>query len=358
MKKLIIVFLGCAITLKFFGCMDDEDTKLGYQGYQPVQENDGWVISSPEAENMDPTFIESAYRLIYDENRFVMSRSLIILRNGKLVAEAYPHAEADKWQIQNIQSCTKSFTSILTGIALEKGLIDSVTQKIAEILPDEFGRHTDKSDITIQDALTMRTGIAFNDDDHTLDLYQTSDNSVDFVLGLEKDYPAGTVFHYNDGAPHLVSAAIQQRYGQPLASFADEYLFKPLQITDWKWESAKDGRSFGAVSLFLKPRDIAKFGQLLLNNGSWKGTNIVHNSWITLATAPYVTTERPGSSYGYYFWIYPAYPAYAAVGHGGQYVFVAPLQNLVIIYTAWPYTSGELFDNFFELADLITASCY
>jgi CubicO group peptidase (beta-lactamase class C family) len=338
--------------------MEDEDVKLGYRGYQPVQENDGWMISSPEKENMEAGLIESAFRLVYDEKRFVMARSLLVLRNGKLVAEVYPHSEADRWQIQNIQSCTKSFTSILVGIALEKGSIDSVTQKIAEILPDEFNRHPDKNDITIHDALTMRTGIAFNDEDHTLDLYQTPDNSVDFVLDLEKIYPAGTVFHYNDGAPHLISGAIQQRYGQPLSSFAAEYLFKPLQIIDWKWESTKDGRSFGAVSLFLKPRDLAKFGQLLLDNGKWKGLQVVDSSWIALATKPYVTTERPGASYGYYFWIYPAYPAYSALGHGGQHILVNPMQNLVIVYTAWPYTSGELFDNFFELADLITTSCH
>ena len=358
MKRFSVAFLGFAAVIQFIGCMEDEDIKLGYQGYKPIQENDGWVISSPEDENMDPSLIEFAYKLIYSEDRFVMARSLLILRNGKLVAEAYPHDEADRWQIQNIQSCTKSFTSILTGIALEKKLIDSVTQKMAEILPEEFNRHPDKSDITIDYALTMRTGIDFDDNDNTLDLYQTTGNSVDFILGLGKDYPAGIVFHYNDGVPHLVSAAIQQRYGQPLASFADEYLFKPLQIVDWKWENAKDGRTFGAFSLFLKPRDIAKFGQLLLNNGRWNGEQIVDSSWIAQATKPLVSTERPGSSYGYYFWVYPAYPAYAALGHGGQEIFVDSMQNLVIIYTAWPYTSGELFDNFFELADLITRSCH
>jgi CubicO group peptidase (beta-lactamase class C family) len=358
MNRLKIVVLGCVLAVQFFRCLGDENVKSEYLGYQPVQGNDGWVISSPENEDMDATLVESAFRLVYDEERFIMAKSLLVLRNGQLVAEAYPHDEADRGQIQNIQSCTKSYTSILTGIAFSKGLLDSLTQPLASILPEEFGRHPDKGDITIQDALTMRTGIAFNNDDHTQDLYSTSGNSVDYILGLEKKYPAGTVFHYNDGAPHLISAAIQQRYQQSLASFAAEYLFKPLQITEWKWEAAKDGRSFGAMSLYLKPRDLAKFGQLLLNNGQWNGTQVVDSSWIVTATQPLVTTESPGASYGYYFWVYPAYPAYAAVGHGGQFILVAPLPHLVIIYTAWPYTSGELFDNFFELADLIIRSCH
>lgn len=357
MTRLRIAALGCMVAVQFFGCMGDENVKLEYRGYAPLQVNDGWVISTPQNEKMEAALVEAAFRLVYDEERFVMSRSLLVSRNGKLVAEAYPHDEADKWQIQNIQSCTKSFTSILTGIALQRGLIDSLNQPLADILQEEFSRHQDKTDISIHDALTMRTGIAFNDGEHTLDLYQESGNSAEYVLRLKKDYPAGIVFHYNDGAPHLVSGAIQKRYGKPLAQFADEYLFKQLQIGDWKWESAKDGRSFGAFSLFLKPRDVAKVGQLLINYGKWNGVQVVDSSWIALATKAHVTSGIPGASYGYYFWIYPAYPAYAAIGHGGQYIFVAPVHRIVIVYTAWPYTSGELFDNFLEIADLITRSC-
>ena len=107
----------------------------------------------------------------------------------------------------------------------------------------------------------------------------------------------------------------------------------------------------------MKPRDIAKFGQLLLQNGKWRDKQIVDSTWIAEATKPIVTMHSPGSSYGYYFWIFPAYGGYAAVGHGGQFLFVVPSKKLVVIYTAWPYTSGDMFDNFNELADLIIKSC-
>jgi CubicO group peptidase (beta-lactamase class C family) len=122
--------------------------------------------------------------------------------------------------------------------------------------------------------------------------------------------------------------------GRSLSSFADEFLFKPLGITEWKWESANDGITFGAFSLFMKPRDLAKFGQLLLQNGKWGNQQIVDSTWITEATKPVVTTDGPGSSYGYYFWVYPAYEGYAAAGHGGQFIFVVPSKELVVIYTA------------------------
>lgn len=348
-------FLSLSVLL--CSCLNESDIKLEYNGFQPVQANDGWIISSPANENMDVSLLDRAYKLLYDDDRFIMARSLLVIRNGKLLAEAYPHDIKDRNQIQNLQSCAKSFTSILTGIALNKGILDSVSQKLSEIYPANFDAYPDKKDIKIEDALTMRTGIDYNNSDNSLDLYQKSGSSVEFILNLPKNYPPGVVFNYSDGAPHLISAAIQIRYGKPLSSFAGQYLFTPLQIIDWKWEAAKDGVTFGAFSLFLKPRDAAKFGQLLLNNGWWNGQQIVDSSWIAKATQPLANAGRDGASYGYYFWVYPAYPAFSALGHGGQNIFVVPSKNLVIVYTAWPYTSDEMFDNFAELADLVVKSC-
>jgi CubicO group peptidase (beta-lactamase class C family) len=260
-------------------------------------------------------------------------------------------------KIENIQSCTKSFTSILTGIALDKHYLDSPDQTFNSIFSENFANYPEKKNITIANALTMKTGIGFENGDHTEVLYRTEGSSFDYILSLPVNYDPGVVFHYNDGAPHLVSAAIEKKCGKSLADFADEVLFKPLGITDWKWESAKDGTTFGAFSLFMKPRDLAKFGQLLLQNGKWGNLQIVNSTWIAKATQPLVTTEGPGPSYGYYFWVYPAYEGFAAVGHGGQFIFVVPIKKLVAIYTAWPYTSSDFFDNFGELADLILKSC-
>lgn len=128
-------------------------------------------------------------------------------------------------------------------------------------------------------------------------------------------------------------------------------------IGSWSQLPVKDGVTFGAFSLYLKPKDGARFGQLLLNNGKWNGQQLGDSSWIAKATLPLVTSDSYGASYGYYFWVYPAYPAYAAIGLGGQRIFVMPSKNLVIVYTAWLYTSGEMFDDFKELSDLIVKSC-
>ncbi len=352
-----ILFILLPLLALLSGCMGDDDVKHPYAGYTPVDNGDDWVLSTPEAESMLPSYVESAYQLMADDERFIMARSLLVFRNGRLVAEAYPRDPEDMNRIENIQSATKSFTSICAGIALQQGLFSSVREPLKDILPDEFTHFPTMADIRLEDALTMRTGIDFDNGSNTVDLYLDEGNSVEYVLGLEKLYPAGTVFHYHDGAPQLVSAAIEQRSGMTLENFAAENLFAPLGITEWKWERAKDGRTFGAFSLFLKPRDCGKFGQLLLDGGRWKGARVVDNSWIAKATSSLVTSEASGAQYGYYFWVYPASDAFAAEGHGGQFIYVVPAKQLVIVYTAWPYTDGDLWDNFFEIADLLQAAC-
>jgi CubicO group peptidase (beta-lactamase class C family) len=355
--KIFIVILIVILSLCQSGCIKDEPVKNIYNGYQPTSIGDDWQLSTPSVENMDEGYLNTVFQLVHSNDRFIMARSLLILRNGKLVAESYPHDPDDVNRIENIQSCTKSFTSILTGIALTKGFLDSLNQTFNAIYPDYFINHQDKKNITIENALTMKTGINFIDGDNTRPLYETDGSSIDYILSLPKNYEPGIVYHYNDGSPQLISAAIQERYGKPLSVFANDFLFKPLGITDWKWEAANDGITFGAVSIFMKPRDIAKFGQLLLQNGKWGNEQIVDSNWIAEATKSIVTMHSPGTCYGYYFWIYPAYGGYAAVGHGGQFIFVVPSKKLVVVYTAWPYTSGDMFDNFNELADLIIKSC-
>lgn len=352
-KYLLVLGVGSVIS----SCLKDENFKLAYEGFAPVQRTDSWKISTPEAENMNRQRLEQAYRLLYDDKRFTMARSLLVLRHGKLVAEAYPEDKTDIDRLANIQSMTKSFTSILTGIALEKGLLDSLNQPLYSIYPEHFEGQPEKAGITLRHALTMTTGIDFDNSSNTQDLYETKGSSVELVLGLPQKYEPGLVFNYHDGAPQLVSAAVQKRYGKPFSEFARQNLFEPLGIHDFLWERAHDGNTFGAFSLYLKPRDAARFGQLLLQNGKWDGKQLVDSSWIAEATSVQVNSGVLGTPYGYYFWIYPAYGAFGADGHGGQRILVVPQKQLVIAYTAWGYTNESLWDNFNEVVDLILAGC-
>lgn len=351
----IILLAGISIFLS--SCLKDEPFKTDFQSFEPSSVNDGWELSTPENEKIDRIKLEQAYKLVYSDNRYLRAQSLLVFRNGKLVAEAYPDNSKDIDAIYNIQSCTKSFTSILTGIAVQDGKISSLDEKLYTIYPECFDSNVHKQSISIKDALTMQTGLEFDNDSHTLELYETASGSAEYVLAQKRFYASGTVMNYNDGAPHLVSKAIEKKTGKSLSDYAGKKLFTPLGITNWKWEQAKDGTTFGAFSLFLKPRDFGKIGQLLLQNGRWNNQPIIDSTYLAEATSTKVFANYNSDPYGYYFWIFPGIKGYAARGHGGQFLLLVPEKKLVVVYTAWPYTSGDFFDNDSELMKLIVDSC-
>jgi len=356
-SKLHILCPIALVTILFSSCLKDEAFKKEFTGFGPVQNNDDTAISDPETENMDSEMLSKAFELVHSDERFLMARSLLVYRNGKLVAETYPDNTDDINTIGNIQSCTKSITSLLTGIAVKKGAITSIDERLHSVYPQYFDADTRKQSITIKDALLMQTGLEFNNDKHTLELYQTEDNSAQFVLSQDYQYAPGTVMNYNDGAPQLISKLIEHKTGMVLSEFANQNLFEPLGITDWKWEPANDGSSFGAFSLYLKPRDFGKIGNLLLQNGKVNGTAIIDSSYLAEATKTQISANFNSEPYGYYFWILPALNAYYASGHGGQFLLVVPEKNLTAVYTAWPYTSHRFFDQANDLMSLIVQSC-
>jgi len=338
-------------------CLKDEQFNLSYEGYSPQTINDDWQVSTPEAENMDRAFLNAAYKLIYQDDRFVMARSLLVFRNGKLVAEAYPNDPNDISEYANIQSCTKSITSLLTGVVIYNNQLSSLDELLYDIYPEYFDSDHDKRSITIEDALTMQTGLEFDNGSHTLELFQTEENSIEYILSQERLYPSGTVMNYNDGAPHLISKVIEKKTGQKMSEYAREKVFAPLNITEWLWESSKDHTTYGAFSLYLKPRDFGKIGQLLLQNGEWNNQTIIDRTYLAEATQTKVSANFNSEPYGYYFWILPAFNGYCALGHGGQFLLIVPDKKLVVVYTAWPYTSGKFFDERNELMSLVINSC-
>jgi len=339
-------------------CLKDDPVKLEYKGFEPINLADDWQISSPEAEHIDRNKLEQAFELVYNENRYVMAKSLLIFRNGKLVAEAYPNDTKDIGKYNNIQSCTKSVTAMLVGVAIQQNLLTSIeVVKLYDIFPDLFDDDLVKRQITISDALTMRSGIDFRNNKHTQKLYGIRKNSTEYVLSLDRKSTPGTSVQYSDGDPHLISKVIEMKSGKSLADFANEYVFQKLGITNWQWEAAKDGTTFGAFSLYVTARDLGKIGQLLLQNGVWENEQIVDTAYLKSAVSKHVSIDLNNEPYGYYFWIYPEWNAYAALGHGGQFLFVAPDKNLVVVYTAWPYTAYDLWDDSKALMSLILDSC-
>ena len=209
----------------------------------------------------------------------------------------------------------------------------------------------------MRQALLMQTGLEFDNSTHTQSLYETTGSSIAYVLQRPLQYPPGVVTHYNDGAPHLVSAALAVQTGLSLEAYAQQRLWAPLGIQKGHWEAAQDGTTFGAFSLYLTSRDLGKLGQLLLQGGIWEGQRLIDSAYLAEATQLQTAANFHGEPYGYYFWILPAIRGYCASGHGGQFLLVVPERQLVAVYTAAPYTDRSLWDEREELFTLLVKSC-
>lgn len=348
MKKIFIfTFIG---GMFLTSCLKDKSIKSEYTGFAPIQLNDGWELSTPENELIDRAILEEAYRRVYSETRYAMANSLLVIRNGKLIAEAYPKDPGDISRLHNLQSITKSFTSMLTGIAINEGLIGNLNDPVYQYLPESFDDELQKRKITLRNCLTMMGGLDFDNSEQTKELLFCDGSSTQFVLSLPMINDTGVLFHYNDGLPHLVGAVIAKQSGGSLEVFAHEHLFKPIGISQYKWEKANDGLNFGAVSLYLTPRNLAKAGRLLVRQGNWDGVQVIDSAWIRQITSLQSGSDMP---YGYYFWLYPALEGYMMYGHGGQILYVCPSKDLVVVYTAYPYTNEIMWDEPVQLAEII-----
>ncbi|MFQ5825371.1 MAG: serine hydrolase domain-containing protein [bacterium] len=346
MKAISAIIVNFLFACIFSTCITDPDIKLKSEGYMPEQLDDGWEISTPQAEGFDLNKINRIYADLFSESIYPTARSLLIVRNGKLVAEAYCKDKADRDNFQALQSATKSITSMTMGIAVDRGLIDSLNMTVFDFIPEYFDDDMRKRSITLYHALTMQTGLAFVNDDHTNEFFNYSGSSVEYVLGKNLRFAPGSSFYYNDGDPQLISAIIQKVAGMTMEQFADENLFHPLGIHNYQWEHHSDGITFGAIGLWLTPRDMAKLGKLMVQNGTWNNEPIISNEWIEESTRIHANTN-----YGYYWWNYEGGTTFLAVGRGEQIIYVNQEKNLVVVLTTDSFSDERLSPGIRSLID-------
>jgi CubicO group peptidase (beta-lactamase class C family) len=144
-------------------------------------------------------------------------------------------------------------------------------------------------------------------------------------------FEPGSEFYYTDGNPQLVVGAIEAASGTSAVSFAEDRLFAPLGIVTWRWERHADGLPFGAVGLWLRPRDMAKVGQLALQKGMWNERQVVPAAWVEESTRVHANGD-----YGYYWWVHQEGLLYSAKGDGEQMILVAPTLDMVVVLTGDP----------------------
>ncbi|MHA1995123.1 MAG: serine hydrolase [Candidatus Hodarchaeales archaeon] len=315
---------------------------------------DYWPTSTPEDQNLNSSLLDQIY--------FPELHSLLVLRNGKLVHEKYYTGGRYQFTSKSkhaLFSVTKSFTSTLIGIALDKGFISNINQKVLDFFPEKTfcNMNSLKEAITIEHLLTMTTGLDWYDKVDYLPLARSLD-MVQFTLDRPMRSEPGSEVNYNSGASHLLAVILQKVSGLPIMEFALKYLFEPLAIekSDISWMANSLGQVLGGNGLYLTPRNMAKLGQLYLNNGSWNGQDIVSTNWITVSTSNHgVFRHHPYSitapmQYGYHWWPYESmcYNGYYAQGSDGQFIFVIPRYNLVIVCT-----SGVWWRDAYFFADKI-----
>ena len=283
--------------------------------------------------------------------------SLIVSQRETIRFEAYfqgydDTAQATSWSV------AKSFVSALIGIAVNEGLIDSVDDPISDYVPRLTG--SGYEGVPIVDVLTMSSGVAFNED------YDDPDADVnmifvqmmgfqrpidDYIASLERAREPGVFNEYVSSDTHALAMLLEAVTGTPLAELAQAELWEPLGMeSDAFWSTDRHGQAIGFCCLNAVPRDYLRFGTLYANEGQREGQQIVPRQWVIDSVNPTAPHLQPGDNpdsswtlgYGYKWWI-PEEPRgdFLAIGVWGQYIYVDPTRDVVIVKTSTDYFFDE-----------------
>lgn len=293
---------------------------------------DGWVVSSPEAEGMDAAVLEQARTYAFTEGK--NTQGVVVVRHGRIVAEWYAEgASAESYGAS--WSMAKSVTSALVGIALDEGLIPSLDVAISDYIPTWAG--TEHAAITLRDVLEMSSGLEWDENygigSDVFDMVITMGSALDIVVARPVAATPGTVFNYSSGDTMLLSEVLAEATGMSAGEYAQRKLFGPLGLENVEWWRDVAGRTLTYCCLDMRSRDFARFGELYLRGGAFRGRQIVPAAWVDASWTPSPSYE----GYGYQWWLVgrtdPGIPedTVAAIGHDGQYIYIVPSLDLVVV---------------------------
>ena len=340
MLGLAAVFLTAAVLLASCGVPQSELEKVDYT----PSEGTDWQVSTPQEQGINPMLVAQLY---YDAQSVETITSLLVIKNGKLIAEGYFHdGSADK--LNRMQSATKSITSALAGIAIDQGYIEGVGVKAIDYFPELKDKITDgrKLQITLEQLLMMRAGFPWEESSPELFevLYGGFYPAMFEEIPLARD--PGSDFDYSSLSSHFAGIIVARSVGMSLEEYAQQNLFRPMGIEPGEWITDWEGNNNGHADLHLTARDMAKFGLLYLDGGVFGGKRLVSQGWVDVSLESYSKDAwdyRIGSNYknigyGYQWWSADAGKHHFnfAWGHGGQQITLVEDQNMVIVLTADP----------------------
>jgi CubicO group peptidase (beta-lactamase class C family) len=325
----------------------------------PEGTSDGWATSTPSAEGIDTPGLEGILQSIRD-GRYPRVDSMIVARHGRLVAEGYFNGYA-RDTLHDLRSTGKSFTSALTGIAAERGLLivdDPISVYISDFASSK-NLDARKRAITVRHLLDMSSGLDCDDSNPVSpgneERMYPERNWVRFVLDLPMSFEPGSRSTYCTGGVIVLGSLVSSRAGVGLDDFAATWLFGPLDTRDVHWRRSPDGQATGGGGLKLRPRDVAKLGELYRAGGTWNGRRVLSAAWV--AESRRSTTRIGGDGYGYLWWKRGfvrdgfAVESYFTSGNGGNFVFVFPSLDLVVTFTGSNYDSRAMDQPFQILAE-------
>ena len=317
-----------------------------------------WAFAEPEERGVDGSTLKSFHNALANVN----IQCAVTVKDGYIIDEYYKEG-FDENSVFRFNSCTKSFSGALIGIAVEKGLLSGVDAKLTEFFPQlSQPNQADKQDITVEHLLTQTSGMYWNEwsgGDYFMRLSR-SENWVDFVLSQAMVATPGKVFNYTTGGSHLLGAVIQSVAGITAYEFGVEHLFKPLGMESVQWRADPQGISDSGNGISMTARDAAKFGQLYLNNGKWDNVQVIPEKWVSLSVAQQAAGSPGTGEYGYSWWLKRFgtngkwYSTYYAMGAGGQYIFVVPELNLVTVMAS---RVSDAYTPQYYFNDYVMAAC-
>ncbi|MBZ0305499.1 MAG: beta-lactamase family protein [Anaerolineae bacterium] len=274
--------------------------------------------------------------LAYLERENINLHNLLVVHQRQTVLETYFYPYQPD-SLHDIRSAAKSILSILVGIALDEGRLQSVNQPILDFFPGRTFASVDahKQRITLRHLLRMSSSLGWSDAD--VGKMMQSPDWIQFVLDGEMVAEPGTVFNYSTTNTHLLSAILQQATGMTALEYARQKLFDPLGIGTVRWQADPQGINMGGMGLWMTTRDMARIGQMML----YGGQGIVSESWVKESTTP------PDGEYAYLWWAEA--DMFYASGYGGQMIYILPQREMVVVLTAGlldaPTTARTLLKN-------------
>ncbi len=332
----------------------------------PADLKDGWRVAAPAEAGLDPALI-CAIGPRFEAWKEANVHAVLVVRKGALVYERYFTGEDERLGRplgairfdatikHDLRSISKSVTALVVGIALDRGWIKDIDAPVLSYFPEYADLSTpEKQNITVRHLLTMSAGFAWNEQipysnpaNSERQMWVAGD-ALRYVLERPLEAAPGKLYNYNGGATTLLAAIVRKTAGKPLDVVAKEALFDPLGISDVEWVRHANGDPAASAGLRLRPRDLAKIGQLVLAKGAWQGEQIVSPAWIAQSIAPHMNGDGI-YFYGYQWWLgrslveRRAVEWAAGVGWGGQRLYILPSEETLIVVHAGLY--GQPFQS-------------